>query len=292
MNLWKNRNFTPMLLEEISKPFDNENYIYEPKFDGIRALIFVNNHEIKIQSRNNKDLTYLFPELNTIKNVTNSNVIFDGEIVLFEGSKPSFSKLLQRNRLKKTIKIKEASLNNPVTFIAFDIIYENKNLTNISLIKRKDILNKYPDNDVFIKIKYIKKEGIKLFKKIKTLNLEGIVAKNINSNYYINTRTNDFIKIKNYQRDSFFIIGYNEKENILTLILGNIKNNKIQYAGKVIINKRNNLYKKIKGKKIIKKYIDEKIEGNFIKPDLKCNIKYLEKTENGHLRHAVYEGEA
>ena len=66
--MWNNRNFTPMLLKEIDKPFNSKNHIFELKFDGIRALIFVNSKEIYVQTRNKIDVTNLFPELNSIKN--------------------------------------------------------------------------------------------------------------------------------------------------------------------------------------------------------------------------------
>ena len=125
-NLWKNRNFSPMLLEEINKPFNNKDYIFELKFDGIRTIIFINSKNIQIQSRNKNDITYLFPELKDITKQIKSNVIFDGEIVSMENGKPSFSKLSKRLHLKNKRKILEESINNPVSFIAFDILYQNK----------------------------------------------------------------------------------------------------------------------------------------------------------------------
>ena len=66
-NLWKNRDFMPMLIEEVDKPFNSKNYIYEVKFDGARALVFANSIEVKIMSRNKNDVTYLYPELQSIK---------------------------------------------------------------------------------------------------------------------------------------------------------------------------------------------------------------------------------
>ena len=75
MTLWKNNKITPMLLKEIDKPFSNSDYIYEIKFDGVRALIFVSPSYIKIQSRNKEDLTYLFPELQSLKKLVTTNVI-------------------------------------------------------------------------------------------------------------------------------------------------------------------------------------------------------------------------
>ena len=294
MSLWNKRSFTPMLLNEINKPFNSKDYIYELKFDGIRAIIFANKNEVKIQSRNQKDITYLYPELQEIKKIVHKNVIFDGEIISLENGKPSFNKLQNRNHLKSKMKIKAESINNPVEFVVFDILYENKDLTNIPLIKRKEILNKYSDLEIFIKSKYIEKEGIKLFEKVKKMSLEGIVAKLKTGTYHINKRTSDFIKIKNIQIENFFVGGYIEKENsnVITLLLGEIKGKKLIYVGKVTMGKKHNLYRKIKNSKLTKNYFENFFDdASFIKPNFKCQIKYLEKTKNNHLRHPVYKGE-
>lgn len=287
MNLWKNRNFTPMLLKEIDKPFNSKKYYYELKYDGYRALIFVNKNEIYIQSRNKNDITFLYPELSNIKKIVNKNVIFDGEIVIFENNKPSFNKISKRSKLKNKNIIKKESINNPVIFIAFDILYENKNLTNLPLIERKKILEKYQDTDFFIKSKVYLNNGIKLYNFIKKNNLEGIVIKDINGLYHINNRTSDFIKVKNIKSDIFFIAGYiNNNKYTSSLVLCEKYNNDYIYVGKVLISKKNNIYEKILNIKKCKNYL--KIENNditFIKPILSCKINYLERTKNGHLRH-------
>ena len=287
MNLWKNRNFTPMLLKEIDKPFNSKKYYYELKYDGYRALIFVNKNEIYIQSRNKNDITFLYPELSNIKKIVNKNVIFDGEIVIFENNKPSFNKISKRSKLKNKNIIKKESINNPVIFIAFDILYENKDLTNLSLIERKKILEKYQDTDFFIKSKVYLKNGIKLYNFVKKNNLEGIVIKDINGLYHINKRTSDFIKVKNIKSDNFFIAGYiNNNKYTSSLVLCEKYNNDYIYVGKVLISKKNNIYEKILNIKKCKNYL--KIENNditFIKPILSCKINYLERTKNGHLRH-------
>ena len=287
MNLWKNRNFTPMLLKEIDKPFNSKKYYYELKYDGYRALIFVNKNEIYIQSRNKNDITFLYPELSNIKKIINKNVIFDGEIVIFENNKPSFNKISKRSKLKNKNIIKKESINNPVIFIAFDILYENKDLTNLPLIERKKILEKYQDTDFFIKSKVYLNNGIKLYNFVKKNNLEGIVIKDINGLYHINNRTSDFIKVKNIKSDNFFIAGYiNNNKYTSSLVLCEKYNNDYIYVGKVLISKKNNIYEKILNIKKCKNYL--KIENNditFIKPILSCKINYLERTKNGHLRH-------
>ncbi|MBO5095912.1 MAG: hypothetical protein J6B98_03475, partial [Bacilli bacterium] len=137
MSLWNMVPLKPMLLKEVNKPFNDKDYIFEIKFDGIRAIIYANKKSVKIYSRNGKDITHLYPELQTIKKVVTKNTIFDGEIVLFDNNVPSFEKLLRRNNVKSLSKIEYYQESNPVTYMCFDILYEGKDLTNLTLMERK-----------------------------------------------------------------------------------------------------------------------------------------------------------
>ncbi len=291
MSIWTNRNWTPMLLQEIPKPFNSKDYLYELKFDGIRAVIFVNKREIKIQSRNQQDLTNLFPELQEIKKQVTKNVIFDGEIIALRNGLPSFRNIQKRLHLKNSTKILNASRDNPVVFMAFDILYENKELINNNLITRKQYLQKYADSDCFIKTKAQENNGCELFRKVKKLGLEGIVAKNKNSTYHIDKRTDDFIKIKNIKRDEFVIGGYELKKNEqISLALGEMHNKKLVFVGKVTIRKINKIYSKILQANPSENYFTDFNDNiTYIKPTLTCHVEYLERTINNHLRHPIYK---
>ena len=197
MNIWNDRPWTPMLLKEVDKPFNSKNHLFELKFDGHRTVIFATPKKVTVYSRNQKDVTYLFPELEKIKNLVKNKTIFDGEIVKFHQGKPSFSKLQERTHLKNKQKIKKDSITNPIIFICFDILYDNKDLTKLPLIERKEILSKFNDNDVFLKNTYIEEKGHDLFKYVKKQGLEGIIAKEKKGIYEINTRSNTWLKIKN-----------------------------------------------------------------------------------------------
>lgn len=292
MNLWTERNWSPMLLHEIAKPFNDENYLFELKLDGERAIIFASQKEVKIQSRNQKDITYLYPELQQIKNLVTSNTIFDGEIVVFENGYPSFKDLQKRFHLKEKSKIRYESEKNPVVFMCFDILYEKKSLINLPLIERKKRLEKYAENDVFLKTKVINKNGIELFKMVKKHGLEGIIAKKKDSIYQINMRVQEWLKIKNKKTENFLIGGYIEKEKnaVISLLLGEKKKNKLVYVGKVSMGKKNELYKKIKEEHQIKKCPFENCEeqATFLNPSLTCEVEFLERTKSGMLRHPIF----
>ena len=289
MDLWKNRYFTPMLLEEIDSPFDSKDFLYEIKFDGIRAIIFVSPTEFKIYSRNKNDITSLYPELEKIKTLVKKETIFDGEIIIMDNGKPSFSKLQERLSLKSPKKIKSMAEENPVTYICFDILYEGKNIINLFIEKRKEILKKYNDTNEFVKSKYIIGRGIELFNNIKKLDLEGIIAKKLKTIYEIDTRSSSWIKIKNYKENSFFIGGYVDIKGgfSVSLILGEYRKNKFYYVGKVTLGKKKSLYKKITKEKVILEspFLDYNENSViYLNPKILCNVKYIERTQKNHLR--------
>ena len=282
----------PMLLKEVNKPFNDKDYIFEIKFDGIRAIIYANKKSVKIYSRNGKDITHLYPELQTIKKVVTKNTIFDGEIVLFDNNVPSFEKLLRRNNVKSLSKIEYYQESNPVTYMCFDILYEGKDLTNLTLMERKNILNKYRDNNYFNKTFYFEEKGINFFKEIRKLNLEGIVAKKKDSLYEIGVRTFNWLKIKNIHEEEFYIGGYSINKNNLSLYLGELKDRKLIYVGKVALTKKYKLSQDIlNAKKFKLSTFNDKIDEDviFIKPFLKVKVHFLEKNKKGHLRHPVVD---
>lgn len=291
MNLFRERNFEPMLLSEIKKPFDSEEFIYEMKFDGYRALIFVSPKSISIQSRNKVDLTNQYPELEEIKELVDKPTVFDGEIVSFQNGVPSFSSLQKRGRLSNKKKIEIKSIEEPVVFVCFDILYYGKDLTNIPLLERKKILSAFLDTNTFMKTFFIEKNGISLFHKIKKKNLEGIVAKRKDSLYEINKRVDYWIKIKNIYREAFYIGGYSENpgSNVFSLYLGEYINNELSFVGKVFTSKKRDFYETIK-KMTIKKspFVDKEDGFVFVKPELQAEIEFLERSSNGGLRHAVF----
>lgn len=286
MNLWKQK-FKPMLLSEIDKPFNSDKYLFEIKYDGVRVLVYVSPTSIKVINRNLNDMTHLFPELIVLKNKVSKKVIFDCEIISLVDGMPSFGKLQERIHLKNKSKIIHLAKEDPITLIVFDIIYEDKDLTNQTLLERKEYLKKYNDDEIFVKSYGFENEGIKLFKQIEKLGLEGIVAKKKEGKYYINTRSHEWIKIKNFKTEEFYICGYVEKKSkyVLSLLLGEYQGNKLYYVGNVSYSKKNPLYNEIIKSKLTKNNF-ENYSGvaKYIKPYLKVTVSYMERTKSNNLR--------
>lgn len=287
--------FSPMLLEEVEGPFDSPNFLFELKFDGIRAVMHVGPNTFKIFGRSGTEITNLYPELKSIQKEFKQNMIFDGEIVLFYKGKPSFSKLQERMNIEDKKRIEYFSKEMPVCFMAFDCLYENgKSLVEKPLIKRKKILQKFPDTDYFIKVSYIENLGKKLFEKVKEMDFEGIVAKRKDSFYEINTRTENWLKIKNLKKEIFYIGGFIEKKEnvVVSLLLGEFQNKDFHFVGKVTMGKKQSMYQKLKKEPIkkISPFCDyEDKECFYIKPHLQCEIWYLERTIDNKLRQPVFK---
>ena len=137
-----NEKFTPMLLGEENKPFDDDEYIYEIKYDGVRSLVFVNNGQVVVRNRYGVDITEMFPEIKVLNKYFKEDVIFDGEIIMFENGNVSFSKLQKRIHLKNKKTIDYLSKTNPVVFVCFDILYngmsDSETDRNNFIIKEKN----------------------------------------------------------------------------------------------------------------------------------------------------------
>lgn len=279
----------PMLLKEIEKPFNDKNYLYEIKFDGFRAFIYINKKEIIIKSRNGIILNDVFPELLEIKNLIKQPCILDGEIVYFEEGKPNIRVLQERMRTKDKVKTSILQAKYPTSFVCFDILDDGKDLTNLPLLKRKEILAQLPENEYFQKTKFYLEKGKELFKAIKKEHLEGIVAKKIDSKYYYGKRVDDWLKIKNIQSDYFYIGGFNKnKNNTISLYLGEKQKKNFIFVGKMSISIHEPIYKQVIKAKIINNSPFTNYENKkciYIKPRIDILVYYIEKTKNGMLRH-------
>ena len=167
-------------------PFSDPDWIFEPKWDGYRALCLIEHGSVRFMSRNKKELTKRFPELSTIHHaIKGRSVILDGEIVgLDENDVPCFEKLQNR---KKCF----------VAYFAFDCLMLNGNdLRSKPLTFRKAILERILNESPLIRhTDYVVGEGNQLFSTVAKLGLEGIVGKKADS-LYIGGRTKEWLKIK------------------------------------------------------------------------------------------------
>lgn len=286
----------PMLLKSKEKPFNSKDYLFELKWDGYRCLIFIDNNNIYIQSRNKKNLTHYFSELKNIyKQLNTDHAVIDGEICyLDEKGKPIFNKLQGR------ISGKSNNIKYPVTFITWDLLsYNQTNIYNLPLFDRKQIIeNILSENNRILLSKYIKTKGKELFKQAQNAGMEGIVAKKIDSPYEFK-RSKYWLKIKSWKYTNTVIGGYTRDKT--GLIVGkqiDLNNTvKLQYMGKIklAISKemQTALFKFLPTIKIdispFEEIRGETPEINWVKPVIKCKVRYTEITKHNSFRHGYAE---
>ena len=228
-DMYYTKKISPMLIKDEVEPFDDPDYIYEVKFDGIRCIAYIDpeNEEIELHNKKNMLVNIHFPELLDIYKNVKERCILDGEIFIMREGRPNFSDVQRRILTTNIDKIKQQAKRYPATFIAYDIIYsQGKNIENLPLLERKEKLNEVieQENDRLSCSRYLRGKGIRLHKKTEEQNLEGIVAKHVNSKYYQDEKTKGWLKIKNMQDDDFVICGYTVKGQIRTIFLGQYTN--------------------------------------------------------------------
>ena len=205
----------PMLAESVNDPFDGDEWLFEIKWDGYRAVAFIENGKVRLVSRNQNDLTPRYPELHDLaKFVKAKNAILDGEVVaLDEDGRASFSLMQQRTGFRPGGRRGAANAGVPVLYYAFDLLYlDGYDWRRVPLEERKRKLKsvmmvgdglRYSD--------HYEAHGKALFEMAQQKKLEGILAKKRGS-FYEERRTREWLKIKIRHRLEAVIGGYTEPE--------------------------------------------------------------------------------
>ena len=297
-DLFIDKNIDPMLLYE-TEPFDSDEHIFELKLDGIRCIAYIEPKSVVLQNKRHKDVTDIYPELSDMKKCVKKRVILDGELVVLIDGKPNFYALQKRSLMSDEFRIKLAAKNDPVQFVAYDILYlDGKDLTDKPLMERKEMLNKAVTEGHGLSVsRYIEKNGKDFFELAKQEQLEGIVAKQKDGLYHIGKRTHDWVKIKVMQDEDLFVCGYQPDEygNVKDLILGYYDDNdKLQCRGKVYLGVSES-DRKIIGefakKNTVKRPWFEKYKNAvWLKPELIGTAHFMHETESGGMRQPVWKG--
>jgi bifunctional non-homologous end joining protein LigD len=205
----------PMLAESIDKPFDGAEWLFEIKWDGYRAIAFIDNGKVQLVSRNQNDLTSRYPELKDLaKSIKAKNAILDGEVVaLDEEGRASFSLMQQRTGFRTGGKRAVANADVPVLYYAFDLLYlDGYDWRRMPLEERKAKLKSIVAGDDAVRYSdHYEEQGKALFEIAHKKGLEGIVAKK-RASFYEERRSWEWLKIKIRHRLECVVGGYTEPE--------------------------------------------------------------------------------
>jgi bifunctional non-homologous end joining protein LigD len=205
---------TPMLALSVEKPFDGKEWLFEIKWDGYRAVSFIENGLVRLMSRTHNDLSGRYPELQVLPRFVNAkSVILDGEVAaLDEKGRASFSLMQQRTGIRKHGRQVAGKSDIPIVYYLFDVLYlDGYDLRQASLENRKTILADILEPTELIRYSDHFDDGKALFNVAKQKGLEGIVAKR-RASCYEERRSREWLKIKITQTVDCVIGGYTDPE--------------------------------------------------------------------------------
>jgi len=214
-------------------------WIYEPKLDGVRALVYVNDGDVRIYSRNRKPLNGAYPELvEALEPAVRGSAVLDGEVVAFDPERgvTSFARLQQRMQLRDPLRARRSQVE--VYLYLFDCLhYEGVDLTGLPLIDRKAVLRDVVWYDDPIRFTPHRTTGsAAMLRDACAKGAEGILAKRADSKY-VSTRSSDWLKLKCVRQQEFVIGGYTApqgaRERLGALLVGYYEGKSLRYAGKV-----------------------------------------------------------
>ncbi|KAA9042193.1 DNA ligase D [Ginsengibacter hankyongi] len=282
-----------MLAKETDKPFDDKDWLFEIKWDGYRAIAEKNKNKILLYSRNGLSFLSTYPIVADQLLKINEDVVVDGEIVVInDKGKPDFQ-LLQHYAENQ---------DRPIQYYIFDLLkLKGHDTTGLSLIERKELLQKIiPENEVIRYSDHILEKGKSFFKVSEEKDLEGIMAKKMDSKYYPGKRTSDWLKIKHHKTQEAIIAGYTQplgaRKYLGALILAIKDGKRFKYIGHTgggfNQNSLKEMFEKLQPLVQEKSPFDEKIKTNspvtWVKPQLICEVKFAEITADGKLRQPVF----
>jgi bifunctional non-homologous end joining protein LigD len=234
----------PMLATAVDEPFNDKDWIFEVKWDGVRSIFFLQKAKriFEIKSRSDKTITHRYPELIEPLNSAmgcQESIILDGEIVVLgKDGMPSFQNHQRRMNVDYKADIENLSQEIPATYYIFDILYlDGKNLQNLEFLQRRSILSKVINKNNKVQISdFFEKTGKQIFNSVKMMNLEGVVAKYKFSKYVQSTRSREWLKIKSIKTQDCVVIGYTRgegnRENYFgSLLLAVYYDNKLRFVG-------------------------------------------------------------
>ena len=228
------------MLATLSEKFPAEGkWIYEPKLDGVRGLVYVSDGRVRIYSRNRKPLNDAYPELvEALEPAVRGDAVLDGEIVAFDTDRgvPSFSRLQQRMQLRDPVRARRSQV--PIYLYLFDcLFYEGTDLTSLPVIDRKAVLRDVVWFDDPLRFTPHRSTGsVAMLEDACARGAEGIIAKRADSRY-VSTRSLDWLKLKCVRQQEFVIGGYTApqgaRERLGALLVGYYDGRALRYAGKV-----------------------------------------------------------
>lgn len=292
------RHIAPMLAR-IGAPFDSPDHLFEIKWDGVRAMTYVEDGRHRMHGRKRRDLADRYPELAALATLP-SGTVLDGELVVLRpDGRPDFPAIIGREN-GSAARAQEAARQQPVVYIVFDLLYANGEPRLAQpLRERRERLAQLVAAAAMPRLVLsdgVIGDGLALFAGARERGLEGIVGKRLASPYLPGERTDAWLKIKVAQQVHCLILGYEPdgERDFKSLIVATDFDGELRCVGRVGSGigeaERVELRRLLFARRTSKPLIDAGLPGRWVEPGLYCTVSYLELTENGQLRAPVFVG--
>ncbi len=297
-----------MLATPGEKAFSRKGWIFELKYDGYRLLAGVRDGKPYLRYRNGHDATALFPEITrTLRSLPVQSALLDGEVVVLDGqSRPSFNGLQQRALLSRGLDIERASVRNPASLFAFDLIeFEGHDLRSLDVLTRKRLLRGIvPAAGAIRYCDHIAERGAEFLEQIGKMRLEGMVGKRASSTY-VGRRSSDWLKFRHDNVGDFVIVGYSlpkgQRKGLASLHVALYDPDDeadYVYAGRVGTGFSDATLAELSDRLTELEIPGAPCRGDvpkgnqhrWVEPELVCEARYKEQTRVGMLRHPVFLG--
>jgi bifunctional non-homologous end joining protein LigD len=296
----------PMLARSGPLPRDEPKWGFEVKWDGIRAVAFLDHGHISLQGRNFTDFTPRYPEIRPLaRELGARRVILDGEVVAFDSEgRPSFERLQSRMHLASDAAVKRRMRDTPVTYVVFDLLYLDGHSTlPLAYEQRRELLEALElEGPSWRAPAYHRGEGSALLKATRELGIEGVVAKRLDSAYQLGGRTSSWVKVKNVEEQDVVIGGWTPGEGGRSSTLGALaagvyEDGELTYAGKVGTGFTEKTLALVQSELKSRGRDTSPFEGRqppkgtkFVEPELVARVELREWTRAGTMRAPSFKG--
>jgi len=287
-------------------PSPDKDWGFEFKWDGIRALAYVEGGRVRLLSRSGEDVTPRYPEVHAMGRALGSReVVMDGEIVALDAKgRPSFEEIQQRMGLMSESEVRRKMKEVPVTYMVFDLLWqEGHSILKAPYSVRRERLEALKLTGTSWQTPpYEKGGGATMLEASKGAGLEGVVAKKLDSPYEPGRRSGVWLKVKNHNRQVLVIGGWLEGEGRRrgqpgALLVGYFEKGKFVYAGKVgtgftdsMLEKLHTLLKPLEQSTSAFDVGSPPRGAHYVKPRVVAEFEFVEWTRSGQLRAPSFKG--
>jgi bifunctional non-homologous end joining protein LigD len=298
------KSISPMLAQ-IGKgtPPSSNDWIFEIKWDGVRAICYLEDGKLRMVSRNGHSMERQYPELSILPHHFNAKTaIIDGEIAALDSKGlPSFELLQRRITVSDASAIATLARKDPVVFFAFDLLYlDGNDLRGLPVVERKRLLHEiFKPGDLVRYSEHFTGHGPELYEASKAQGLEGIIGKRASS-FYESRRTSDWVKWKILTSAEFVLCGFTKGERDLfgALVLGIYDRGKLVWAGNVGTGFDRKMMEAIHAKLVPLAIAKCPLEpdpnlprdATWTRPELVCEVRFSNWTADGRLRAPSFMG--